>query len=158
MTKPYQKWREDCVVFLDDCFASDKAVATLSPYFDVRDFRLIFRDPDKGKQNGVEDHPIIHKCHQERWLLLTMDPNMGETHVEEIAKNPCVTILAAAHNAATPEEFQQWLNAVVKLQHKIRRMFKHEQRPWFAKFTREGNISSFKTITPDMKTRRTRKK
>ena len=57
--KPYQKWHEDCIVFLDDCFASDSAVATLAPYFGIRDFRVIFPGEIKGKQNGVKDTPVV---------------------------------------------------------------------------------------------------
>ena len=32
--------------------------ATLQPYFDIRDFRIIFPDARKGKQNGVLDTPV----------------------------------------------------------------------------------------------------
>jgi hypothetical protein len=158
LTKPYQKWRDDCVVFLDDCFASDSAVATLAPYFELRDFRIIFPDEKKGKQNGLGDTPVIRKCHEEKWLLLTTDHEMGRTHVEEIKKNPNVTILATAHNSASPEEYRTWLAAVIKLKPKILRMYKKETRPWFATFSREGNITSFKTITTHHTTRRTRRK
>jgi hypothetical protein len=65
-------------VFLDDCFASDSAVATLAPYFQLRDFRVIFPDGRKGKQNSILDGPIIAKCHEEKWLLLTTDHEMGK--------------------------------------------------------------------------------
>jgi hypothetical protein len=145
-------------VFLDDCFASDSAVATLAPYFELRDFRVIFPDAKKGKQNGVLDTPVIKKCHEEKWLLLTADHEMRKTHIEEIKKNPNVTILATAHNSATPEEYRAWLAAVIKLKPAILRMYKKEPRPWFATFSREGNITSFKTITTEQTTRRTRKK
>ena len=109
-------------MFLDDCFASDSAVATLSPFFDVRDFRIIFPDGRKGKQNSVLDNPIIKKCHEQKWLLLTQDREMGTTHVEEIKRNPDVTILATAHNSTTPEQYREWLSAVVKLRTTIFRM------------------------------------
>jgi len=145
-------------VFLDDCFASDSAVATLAPYFELRDFRIIFPDARKGKQNGVLDSPVIRKCHQEKWLLLTTDHEMGMTHVEEIKRNPNVTILATAHNSAAPEEYRVWLTAVIKLKWKILRMYKKEQRPWFATFSREGKITSFRTIKEKDSTRRTREK
>ncbi len=144
------------MVFLDDCFASDSAVATLSPYFDLRDFRVIFPDEKKGKQNGVLDTPVIKKCHTEKWLLLTTDHEMGKTHVEEIKKNPNITILATAHNSAAPEEYRKWLAAVIKLKPTILRMYKKEKRPWFATFSREGKITSFKVITAEHGTRRTR--
>jgi hypothetical protein len=83
---------------------------------------------------------------------------MGNTHVEEIKKYPNVTILATAHNSTTPEEYRQWLTAVIKLKPRILRMYKKEQRPWVATFSREANITSFRTITTAHTTRRTRKK
>jgi hypothetical protein len=143
---------------LDDCFASDSAVATLAPYFELRDFRVIFPGERKGKQNSVEDTPVIRKCHEEKWLLLTIDHEMKKTHIEEIKKNPNVTILAAARNSKTPEEYRAWLAAVIKLKPKILRMYKRQQRPWFATFSREGNITSCETITQEHTTRRTRRK
>jgi hypothetical protein len=158
LTKPYQKWHDDCVVFLDDCFASDSAVATLAPYYELRDFRVIFPDARKGKQNGVLDTPIIKLCHENKWLLLTQDREMGKTHIEEIKKHPDVTILATAHNSATPEEYKDWLQAVIKLKPHILRLYKKQARPWFATFSREGNITTCTTITPAHTTRRTRKK
>jgi hypothetical protein len=145
-------------VFLDDCLASDRAVATLAPYFQLRDFRFVFPDGRKGKQNGISDTPIIKKCHSEKWLLLTMDHEMVNTHVEEIKQNPNVTILATSHNCTTPEEYDVYLAAVIKLKSRILRMYKKEPRPWFATFSREGRITSFKVITSDHKTRRTRPK
>lgn len=145
-------------MFLDDCFASDSAVATLAPYFQLRDFRIIFPDARKGKQNGIEDTPVIRKCHEQKWLLLTTDGEMGRTHVEEIKRNPDVMILATARNSATPDEHRAWLEAVIRLKPRILRMYKKEPRPWFATFSREGRITSCKTITEQHTTRRTRKK
>lgn len=158
MTKPYQKWRNGCVIFLDECLANDSAVASLSPYFDVRDFRVIFPGERNGKQNGLGDTHVIRKCHEEKWLLLTSDREMVRTHIEEIKKYPHVTILATAHNSASHEEYRAWLAAVVALKPKILRLCKKEPRPWFATFSRDGNITSFKTITAEHTTRRTRKK
>jgi len=145
-------------LFLDDCFASDSAVATLAPYFELRDFRVIFPGERKGKQNSVLDAPIIRKCHEEKWLLLTTDHEMAKTHVEEIKKCPNVTILATAQNAATPEEYREWLEAIIKMKARILRLYKREQRPWFATFSRQGNITSLRTITAQSATRRTRSK
>ena len=145
-------------MFLDDCFASDSAVATLSPYFDLRDFRIIFCDEENRKRESIEDDPVIKKCHEEKWLLLTTDREMVKTKVEEIKKNPNVTILATAHNSAGKEEYRAWLAAVIKLKPTILRMYKKKPRPWFATFSREGNITSFITVTADHTTRRTRKK
>ena len=74
---------------------------------------------------------------------------MVKTHVEEIRKNPNITILSTTHNSATPEENRLWLDAVIKLKSKILRMYKKEQRPWFATFSREGTITSFNVITAE---------
>ena len=63
--------------------------------------RVIFPDGRKGKQNGVLDGPIIAKCHEEKWLLLTTDHEMGKTHIEEIKKHPNVTILATTSNPSS---------------------------------------------------------
>jgi hypothetical protein len=145
-------------VFLDDCFASDAVVARLSPYFELRDFRVIFPDAKKGKQNGLPDPPIISRCHQEKWLLLTTDHEMPNTHVEDIKRYPNVTILATAHNSGAPDDARDWVDAIITLKPKILRMYKKETRPWFATFSREARITSFRTITPDHTTRRTRKK
>ncbi len=145
-------------MFLDDCFASDLAVATLSPYFDVRDFRIIFCDEENRKKESVEDDPVIRKCHEEKWLLLTMDHEMVKTKIEEIKKHPNVTILATAHNSAGKEEYRAWLAAIIKLKSTILRMYKNKPRPWFASFSREANITSFTTVTAERYTRRTRKK
>jgi len=158
LTKPYQKWRDDCVVFLDDCFASDSAVAMLAPYFQLRDFRVIFPDGRKGKQNGVLDGPIIAKCHAEKWLLLTTDHEMGKTHIEEIKRHPNTTILATTSSPSSPEELREWLTAVIKLKATVLRMYKKNPRPWVATFSKEGSITNFKTITASDYTRRTRAK
>jgi hypothetical protein len=81
---------------------------------------------------------------------------MVKTHLEEIKKHPNVTILAAARNSATPEDNRAWFEAVIKLKHQILRMYKRNPRPWFATFSRAGEITSFKTITAEHTTRRTR--
>ncbi len=118
----------------------------------------MFPNARKGKQNSVPDTPVIQLCHKNRWLLLTEDREMARTHVEEIKRNPCVTILATTHGCATPEEYEEYLGAVVKLRATILRMYKKEPRPWFATFSKQGNITSFKTITAEDTTRRTRPK
>lgn len=91
-------------------------------------------------------------------MLVTMDHEMRNTHVEEIKAHPHVTILATAHNSTTPQEYIEWLDALIKLKPEILRRFKKSERPWFATFSREARISSFKTITAADTTRRTRAK
>jgi hypothetical protein len=83
---------------------------------------------------------------------------MSKTHIEEIKRNPNVTILATSHNSNTPQEYEEWLQALIKLKPKILRMYKKEERPWFATFSREGHITNFITITAHHTTRRTRQK
>jgi predicted nuclease of predicted toxin-antitoxin system len=124
----------------------------------LRDFRVIFPDARKGKRNGILDTPIIELCHENRWLLLTQDREMLKTHVEEIKKHPHVTILAAAHGCSTPQEYEQQLAAVIKLKATILRMYRKIKRPWFATFSRDGNITSCTSVTAGHTTRRTRSK
>jgi hypothetical protein len=117
-----------------------------------------FRDGRHKKKEGVKDPSIIEFCHKKRWLLVTTDHEMRQTHVEEIKGNACFTALATAHNSSSPEEHIEWVKAVIKLKPEIHRRFKKMQRPWFATFSREGNITSFKTFTASDTTRRTRPK
>jgi len=119
---------------------------------------VIFPDGRKGKQNGVLDGPIIAKCHEEKWLLLTTDHEMGKTHIEEIKKHPNVTILATTSNPSSPEELREWLAAVIKLKATVLRMYKKHPRPWVATFSKEGSITNCTTITASHHTRRTRAK
>jgi hypothetical protein len=91
-------------------------------------------------------------------LLLTTDREMVKTHVEEIKRNPNVTILATTRNATCVEDYRAYLAAVIKLRPAILRMYKKQPRPWFATFSREGNITHVETITDAHITRRTRKK
>jgi predicted nuclease of predicted toxin-antitoxin system len=118
----------------------------------------LFPDVRKGTQQGLDDIPIIRMCHENKWLLLTQDKEMLKTHLEEIKRNPHVTVLATTSNCATPEEYREWLAAVIKLKPKILRLYKKEQRPWFATFSKEGNITNLTTITEKLSTRRTRRK
>jgi hypothetical protein len=143
---------------LDDCFASDLAVATLSPHFELQDFRVHFPNGRKGKENRVVDLRVIRKCHEEKWLLLTFDHNMRETHLEELKQHPCITFLATAHNSLPSEDYHKWLDALIKLKPTILKYYKKKSRPWFAVFTSDARISKCWEITPDMTTRRTRAK
>lgn len=119
---------------------------------------MIFPDARKGKQNSVLDAPIIKLCHDNKWLLLTQDREMLKTHVEEIKKHPNITILATAHGCSTPQEYEEQLAAVIKLKTTILRTYKKFERPWFATFSKDGNITSCVTVTTAHTTRRTRKK
>jgi hypothetical protein len=119
---------------------------------------VVFPDARKGKQNSTPDLSVIKKSHDERWLLLTYDREMKKTHVEEIKRHPCCTVLATAHGSTTHEENDEWYDAVIKLKPTILRLRKKQQRPWFAIFSKAGNITSCETITPSHTTRRTKKK
>lgn len=146
------------MLFLDDCFSNDKAVDKLSPHFKVVTFSEWFRTESNRRKQGVKDPSVISICDEKKCLLVTTDHEMKKTHVEEIKQHPRFTALATAHNSTTPQESEKWLDAIIKLKPLILRHFKKSERPWFATFSREAKITSFETITPDHKTKRTRKK
>lgn len=111
----------------------------LRPHFTIELFDDWFRGENRKRLQGVKDPPIIEFCHDKNWLLLTTDHNMRKTHEDEIRRHPRVTVLATAHNCFTPQEYKDYLSAVIKLKPKILRHFKKFNRPWFAKFTREAH-------------------
>ncbi len=151
-----KKHREPCVLFLEDAFSeSDGERLKNAGYAGVERFADHFRD-DKTKHSaqGVKDPKIIKLCDKEGWLLVTTDSSMHKTHTELI-KTTQVTILATAHNsAANPEP---WVTALIRARAKIERHFKKHQRPWFATFTRQGEVH-IKTIGLDKACRRNRPK
>jgi hypothetical protein len=66
---------------------------------------------------------------------------MAEMHRQEIARAPDICILAAAHNTVT--DVLEWVEALKTLKPKLdRNGFRKLQRPWFAKFNRNGEITS----------------
>lgn len=82
---------------------------------------------------------------------------MLKTHIEEIKRNPEVTILATTRGCSTPQEYDEWISAIVGARAAILRLYKKEPRPWFATLGKSG-ITTVKTIQASDRTRRTRKK
>ena len=79
---------------------------------------------------------------------------MHKTHTELI-KTTEVTILATAHNSAGNPE--PWVAALILSKAKIERHFKKYERPWFATFSRDGDIN-IQTVGQDKVCRRNRPK
>lgn len=143
---------------MDDCFSSKSALEKLAPHFKVESFSKWFSSDNDRREQGVKDPRVISFCHKQGWLLVTTDHEMRHTHVEEIKAHPHVTIIATARNSAQAGDHLAWINALIMLKPKILRYFKNSERPWFATFSREGNISSFHVIDESYTTRRSRKK
>jgi hypothetical protein len=151
-----KKHHEPCILFLEDAFsASDGERLKNAGYLGVERFADHFRD-DKTKHaaQGVKDPRIIRLCESKGWLLVTTDSSMHKTHTELI-KTTHVTILATAHNSAG--NMEPWVNALIRAKAKVERHFKKYERPWFATFTRSGDIH-ITTIGPDKACRRNRQK
>lgn len=151
-----KKHHEPCVLFLEDAFSeSDGECLKQAGYAGVVRFADHFRD-DKTKHaaQGVKDPRIIRLCDKEGWLLVTTDSSMHKTHTELI-KTTQVTILATAHNSAG--NLEPWIKALVQARPKIERHFKKYERPWFATFTRQGEVH-ITMIGPDKVCRRNRPK
>ena len=86
-------------------------------------------------------------------MLVTTDSNMQYTHVETIKKTD-VAILATAHNNA--DDMDEWVDGLISGRAKIERFFKKQERPSFATFNRQGDLTTVKTITSDRYTLRNR--
>jgi uncharacterized protein with PIN domain len=128
-----KKWREECVLFLDEGFSAESvAVRLRTAGFTVQRFPEWFKDEHGHVRKNVEDPEVIRFCHKNGWLLVTRDHEMKNTHREEI-KRTDVAILATAHNSS--EDQDEWVVAVINLKTRILREFKKRQRPWFATFS-----------------------
>ncbi len=150
-----KKWREPCVLFLEDAFsASDAARLIEAGYCQVERFAQHFPDEARGVQQSVKDPAIIRLCHKNTWMLVTLDSNMQFTHVEEIKRNPRSCILATAHNKV--DDMEEWVQALIDGRAEFERYWKKHERPCFATFNRQGHIATHKTIGPEAKTRRNR--
>jgi len=101
--------------------------------------------PDETGQplRNVPDSEVIRFCNKHGWLLVTRDHEMKNMHREEIRKSS-VAILATAHNSAKDQG--EWVAAIINLKTRILREFRKRERPWFAVFSREANITSIHTI------------
>jgi hypothetical protein len=157
LTAPYQKWREPCVVFLDDCFDAEGASEMLlaNGFCRVERFTDHFRRPTNGaREQNVKDPRVIQLCNTKKWLLVTMDANMVKAHVKEIGASGNIAILATAHNSC-PDPFE-WIDALIRAKTWIEREFRKRRRPWFAQYNRQGKKTTIFTIDADWTTRRVR--
>lgn len=146
------KRREPLVLFLDDGFDSPESAKKLvGEGFSVEPFRKHFHR-DGRKLEGVPDPSVISLCSNHKWLLVTLDYNMEYTHIEEIKVSE-VAILATTNNNHSVDA---WVSALVKAKAKIARMFRDQERPYFSRISRDGNITKAVTITADRTSRRQR--
>jgi hypothetical protein len=153
----YVKQREKCVLFLEDAFGT-----TIHPQklraagFEVECFAEVFTVDGKRPEDGVKDPRIIRHCQSKRRVLVTMDKNIRYTHVEEIKKTT-IAIIATESNRS-PLGVALWVEALIKGKAEIERKLKKHPRPWCARLSRAGKLTSIETITPHMTTRRHRPK
>ena len=153
---PYvKKRREKCVLFLEDAFGTTIHPKKLQDAgFSVECFAHVFTLDGKRPEDSVKDPRIIRHCHTHGRVLITTDKNMRYTHVEEI-KNTTIAIIATESNRS-PTGLGVWVQAIIAAKVDIERKVRKYPRPWFAHLARTGKVSKIETITPNMKTRRTR--
>ena len=156
MTDHYsKKRREPCILFLDDAFESADAERLLaSGYCKVELFRKHFKRPDGGKEQSVKDPRVIRLCNAKKWLLVTTDSDLRYTHTEEIKKAEDLSILATAHNRV--DDIDEWVDGLIKARAAVEREFKKRKRPWFAQFSRQGQITTIYTLEGHHLSRRVR--
>ena len=142
MNNPYPKWRDEHVIFLDDCFDSNDAYEYLKGAgFHLERFRLRFQKPDGSREQNVKDPRVIKLCNRYGWIILTTDSSMLNLHREHIANSPNVAIVATAHNSV--ETIMPWVEAFAKMKSKMEKnAFKKQLRPWYAQFNRQGRFTS----------------
>jgi len=159
LSGPYQKkWRDRCVLFLDDCFDREIAVQPLldAGFARVETFLKHFpRQAEPGKkEESVKDPRVIRLCNQHGWMLVTNDSNIRFTHVEEIKKCEKLAILATSHNSA--DDPDEWIAGLASARTQVEREFKKRKRPWYAQFNRDGKITTIYTVTDQHCTSRRR--
>jgi predicted nuclease of predicted toxin-antitoxin system len=131
-------------LFLDEGFSAPSVAERLTTAgFTVQRFPEWFRDETGQPLRNVRDSEVIRFCNKHGWLLVTRDHEMKNMHREEIRKSS-VAILATAHNSAKDQG--EWVAAIINLKTRILREFRKRERPWFAVFSREANITSIHTI------------
>ena len=134
-----RKRREECVLFLDDGFSAESVARGLrTAGYTVERFPDWFRDRSGGIRQNVADPEIIRFCHSKGWLLVTRDHDMSKLHRQELIKT-AVAVLATAHNSAALQD--EWVVALINLKPRILREFKKRERPWFATFSRSGDLT-----------------
>jgi hypothetical protein len=152
---PYSKRRNQCVLFLDDGFDAEETPTRLTAAgYVVQRFIDHFKRPEVGgKEQNVKDPRLIEFCSSRGWLLVTTDSEMRFTHVDSIKKSQ-VAILATAHNSVP--KVGEWVEGLIKGKVAIERLFKKQQRPCFAQFSRQGKITVCYTVGEEHKSRRKR--
>ena len=149
-----KKQREECVLFLDDCFGRlDLPKHLRDAGYNVEAFRDHSQDSSGSLEQGTKDPDILRLCQRRGWTLVTADSEMQYTHVEAIKKTTLL-ILATAHNSSA--DMSVWASALIKLKPSILRLHKKEPRPCFVTFSQNGNITQKRLITSEMTTRRKR--
>lgn len=146
MSQPYQKWRDEQVLFLDDGFDCDDNYQTLvdGGYAPQR-FSGHFVDDKGSRQQGVEDDQIIKLCNRNGWLLVTCDSEIIRMHLAVIKTCKHLGILATSHNKE--RDIAVSARSLVKLKPVIERNnFRKRQRPWYGQFDRNGKITIMKTF------------
>jgi hypothetical protein len=139
-----KKRHDECVLFLDDGFSAPSVAERLTTAgFTVQRFPEWFRDEQGQPLRNVPDSEVIRFCNRHGWLLVTRDHEMKNMHREEIRRST-VAILATAHNSAKDQG--EWVAAIINLKGRILREFRKRERPWFAVFSRESNITTIQTI------------
>jgi len=132
------------VLFLDEGFSAPSVAERLTTAgFTVQRFPEWFRDESGQPLRNVSDTEVIRFCSKHGWLLVTRDHEMKNLHREEIRKSE-VAILATAHNSAKDQG--EWVAAIINLKTRILREFRKRERPWFAVFSRQSNITSIQTV------------
>lgn len=148
-----KKHHEPCVLFLEHIFSEAHAERLKKAGFTVERFAVHFPGI-KGKtvEQSVKDPRIIKLCDKKGWLLVTTDSSMHKTHCDLIKKTD-VTILATAHNSA--DNMDEWVEGLIRAKPCAERHFKKAKRPWFATFTRNGEIH-IQTVGQEKISRRNR--
>jgi uncharacterized protein with PIN domain len=126
-------------MFLDEGFSAPSVATRLrTAGFTVQRFHEWFIDENGKPQTNIPDGEVIKFCHKHQWLLVTRDHEMKNLHREEIRKTQ-VAILATAHNSHCNQD--EWVVAIINLKSQILREFKKRERPWFATFSRNANLT-----------------
>jgi hypothetical protein len=140
---------------LEDAFGTTIHPKTLEEAgYTVECFAKVFNVDGRRPEDGVKDPRIIRHCNTHKRVLITTDKNMRFTHVEEIKKTT-IAIIATESNRS-PTGIAVWVQALIHAKPAIERKVKRHPRPWFAHLSRVGKITRIETITPEMKTRRSR--
>lgn len=146
MSRPYKKWRDEHVLFLDDSFDCDETHGPLvEAGFIIERFCVHFSDENGARRQGVEDPDVIRLCNKHSWVLITLDSEIVKMHANVIKDSHQIGILATAHGKE--RDVSVWAKSLVKLKPILERgSFRKRSRPWFGQFDRNGKITVMKTF------------